>query len=74
MIGEFAGPSRQMDKTSIALETTLWDPVEHLDSDAAIAAYIEAALEDGDPAILATVLNDIVRAYANRITSAPSIT
>ena len=43
----------------MALETTLWDPAEHLDSEAAIVAYLEAALEDGDPSVLSFVLDDI---------------
>jgi probable addiction module antidote protein len=39
-----------------------WDPAEHLDSDEAVAAYIAAALEDGDPALLAAALGDVARA------------
>jgi len=33
----------------MTLKTTLWDPSEFLDSPASIAAYLEAAFEDGDP-------------------------
>ncbi len=44
------------------LETKPWDVAEHLDSDEAIAAYIDAALEDGDPALVAAALGDIARA------------
>ena len=44
------------------LETTRWDPAEHLDNEEAIAAYIEAALEDTDPALVAAVLADVARA------------
>ena len=58
----------------MALETTLWDPGEHLDSEAAIVAYLEAALEDGDPSVLSFVLDDIARAYLSKVTSAVSIT
>ena len=58
----------------MALETTLWDPAEHLDSEAAIVAYLEAALEDGDPSVLSFVLDDIARAYLSKVTSAVSIT
>ena len=29
--------------------TTLWDPAEHLESEEDMAAYLEAALEEGDP-------------------------
>jgi probable addiction module antidote protein len=42
--------------------TLKWDPAEHLKSEADIAAYLEAALEDGDPALVAAVLGDIARA------------
>jgi probable addiction module antidote protein len=46
----------------IPLKTTLWDPSEYLDSPASIAAYLEAAFEDGDPSLIATALGDIARA------------
>ena len=46
----------------MALETTKWDPTEHFDSKAAILAYIDAALEDGDPAIISAALGNIARA------------
>src|SRR5258707_12939084 len=42
--------------------TKPWDAVEHLKSDEEMAAYLEAALEDGDPALVAAVLGDIARA------------
>lgn len=42
--------------------TTRWDPVAHLDSEEAIAAYLAAALEDGDPAVVTAALGDIARA------------
>lgn len=41
---------------------TPWDPVDHLDSEAAIVAYLDAALEDGDPRLIAAALSDIARA------------
>ena len=44
------------------LETTLWDPTEFLDSDEEIAAYLEAALEDGEPHVVAMALGNIARA------------
>jgi probable addiction module antidote protein len=46
----------------MAPETTKWDAAEHLDSPEAIAAYIDAAMEDGDPALISAVLGDIARA------------
>ena len=46
----------------MALKTTPWDPSEYLDSPKSIAAYLEAAFDDGDPALIATALGDIARA------------
>lgn len=46
----------------MALRTKTWDAAEYLDSAEAIAAYIEAALEDGDPAVITAALGDIARA------------
>jgi probable addiction module antidote protein len=46
----------------MALKTTLWDPSEYLGSPASIAAYLEAAFEDGDPSLIAAALGDIARA------------
>lgn len=46
----------------MALETTKWDVTEHLDNEEAIAAYIEAAFEDGDPALIKHALGDVARA------------
>jgi len=44
------------------LKTTLWDPSEFLDSPESIAAYLEAAFEDGDPSLIAAALGGIARA------------
>ena len=43
-------------------QTTAWDPAEHLYSDSDMAAYLEAALEEGDPMLVAAALGDIARA------------
>lgn len=43
-------------------QTTKWDVVEHLETEEDIAAYLEAALEDGDPQLVAAALEDITRA------------
>lgn len=43
-------------------KTTLWDASEHLESIEDMAAYLEAALEDGDPSVIASVLGDIAKA------------
>jgi len=44
------------------LETTRWDVIDSLDSDEKIAAYLEAALEDGDPQLVTAAIGDIARA------------
>ncbi len=44
------------------VETRIWDVAEHLETDEDMAAYLDAALEDGDPALIAAVLGDIARA------------
>src|ERR1035438_4107614 len=49
-------------RLNMALKTTLWDPSEYLDSTDSIAAYLEAAFEDGDPALIAAALGDVARA------------
>jgi len=43
-------------------KTKRWDAAEHLRSDEDIAAYLEAALEEGDPAVVSAALGDIARA------------
>jgi probable addiction module antidote protein len=42
--------------------TFKWDPADHLKTDADVVAYFEAALESGDPALVAASLGDIARA------------
>ena len=42
--------------------TSVWDAAEHLETDEDMAAYLEAALEENDPALIAAVLGDIARA------------
>lgn len=42
--------------------TTPWDPADHLKTDEDMAAYLEAALEGADPAVIAAALGDIARA------------
>lgn len=43
------------------LETFPWDAAEHLETKEDIAVYLEAALEDGDPALVVAALGDIAR-------------
>ena len=44
------------------VKTTTWDAAEHLKDDADVAAYVEAALEDGDHHVVAAALGDVARA------------
>ncbi len=46
----------------MALETRPWDPVEHLKSAEDVREYLEAAFDDGDPALIAAALGDVARA------------
>ncbi len=43
-------------------QTRPWDAADHLESDKDIVAYLEAAFEDGDTALIAAALGDIARA------------
>lgn len=42
-------------------QTFLWDAAEYLETKEDMAAYLEAALEDGDPALVVAALRDIAR-------------
>ena len=44
------------------LKTRLWDPSENLETEADMAAYLEAAFEEGDPSLVAVARDDIARA------------
>jgi len=44
------------------LKTTKWDVVEYLKTDEDMANYLEAAMEDGHPAVIATAIGNIARA------------
>lgn len=43
-------------------KTRPWDAAEHLETEADMAAYLEAALEEGDVSLIAAALGDIARA------------
>lgn len=45
-----------------SLKNLPWDPAEHLETEADMAEYLQAALEEGDPALVAAALGDIARA------------
>jgi probable addiction module antidote protein len=42
--------------------TKVWDPAEHLVTETDMAMYLEAALNEGDPRVIAAALGDIARA------------
>ncbi len=42
--------------------TAPWDPADNLRTDEDMAAYLEAALEGGDPTLIAAALGDVARA------------
>lgn len=44
------------------LKLTKWDAADHLKTEEDIALYLEACLEENDPALLAAALGDIARA------------
>ncbi|CDX22150.1 conserved hypothetical protein [Mesorhizobium plurifarium] len=46
----------------MAIKTTTWDASKHLDSEEMIFAYINAAFEEGDPALVTAALGDVARA------------
>ena len=43
------------------VEVKKWDTAEYLKTSKQVAAYIEAAFEDGDPALIATALGNVAR-------------
>jgi len=46
----------------IKTTTTIWDPASHLSTAEDVADYLEAALQAGDPQLVAAALGDIARA------------
>jgi hypothetical protein len=57
-LGEKSSGDLIMPKTT----TKEWDPAKHFATEEDMAAYLEAALEEGDPALIAAALGDIARA------------
>lgn len=45
----------------MAVETTRWDMSEHIEGPEDVAAYLEAAFEDGDSVVITTTLGAIAR-------------
>ena len=46
----------------MAINISSWDASEYLESEDDVAAYLNAALEDGNPAILQAALGDVAKA------------
>ena len=44
------------------MKTRPWDATDYLESDEDMVAYLEAALEESDPAVFAAALGDVARA------------
>ena len=55
----------------MALETTLWDAADSLKSPEAERAYLEAAFDDGDLAVISAVISDIARARGMKLAVQP---
>src|SRR5258708_12164063 len=65
----FSGQPRRCEEITLGAvmsktRTKPWDAAEHLKSDEEMAAYLEAALDDGDLALVAAALGHIARANA----------
>jgi probable addiction module antidote protein len=48
--------------------TRPWDPANYLTTQEDCAAYLEAALEDGDPDLIQAAIMDVVRALILQVT------
>ncbi|WP_302783764.1 helix-turn-helix domain-containing transcriptional regulator [Adlercreutzia equolifaciens] len=42
-------------------KATKWNAVDYLETEEDIAAYLDAALEDRDPSVMAAALDDVAR-------------
>ncbi len=47
----------------MTVETEPWDPAERFGTPEAQRAYLKAALDDGDPALIVAVICDIAQAW-----------
>ena len=45
------------------IKTRPWDAADHLHDELDVAAYLEAAFEDGDPQLIAAALGDVARSH-----------
>lgn len=48
------------------VETTAWDVIAHWKNEADMAAYLNTAVEMGDPALIAAALEDMTRALKHK--------
>lgn len=46
----------------MTLKTHPWDPVDYLETPEDMVTYLEAAIEDGDPLVIALAIRDVARA------------
>ena len=46
----------------MAVNVTTWDASEYLETEEDIAAYLNAVIEEGDPALLQAALGDVAKA------------
>lgn len=44
------------------VRSKVWDAADHLRTDADVVAYLDAALEDGDPCLVSAAIGDVARA------------
>lgn len=51
-----------MSKSIKISELREFDVIEYIDDDSAVAEYLTAVIEEGDPALLAIALGDVARA------------
>ena len=45
------------------IKTRPWDVADHLQDEQDIAAYLDAAFQDGDPQLIAAALGDVARSH-----------
>src|SRR5215469_13046559 len=50
-----------MKKKKGKLKTSPWNPAEHIKTEKDVAEYLDAAFEDGDPAVIAAMLGHVAR-------------
>ena len=64
------GPRKEADEAR--KRTRPWDPADYLEDEGDVAAYLEAAFEDGDPREIARALGDVARSKGMTAVAAKS--